>query len=124
MAVGAIGATGTTAANALAREADVVIGVGTRYSDFTTASARAVRPTASASSTSTSPAFDAFKHAGLPLVADAREGLEALTERAARAGRAAAGYRARAAELSRAGTPSWTRRTHLGHGARCPPSPR
>src|SRR3954467_11402527 len=37
-AAGAIGATGTTAANALAREADVVIGIGTRYSDFTTAS--------------------------------------------------------------------------------------
>ena len=37
-AVGAIGATGTTAANALAAEADVVIGVGTRYSDFTSAS--------------------------------------------------------------------------------------
>ena len=36
--LGAIGATGTTAANALAREADVVIGIGTRYSDFTTAS--------------------------------------------------------------------------------------
>ena len=36
--VGAIGATGTTAANALAEEADVIIGVGTRYSDFTTAS--------------------------------------------------------------------------------------
>ena len=37
-AVGAVGATGTTAANALAREADLVIGIGTRYSDFTTAS--------------------------------------------------------------------------------------
>jgi 3D-(3,5/4)-trihydroxycyclohexane-1,2-dione acylhydrolase (decyclizing) len=36
--LGAIGSTGTTAANALAREADVVIGIGTRYSDFTTAS--------------------------------------------------------------------------------------
>ena len=36
--VGAIGSTGTTAANALATEADVVIGIGTRYSDFTTAS--------------------------------------------------------------------------------------
>ena len=36
--LGAIGSTGTTAANAIAREADVVIGIGTRYSDFTTAS--------------------------------------------------------------------------------------
>src|SRR5205823_12862457 len=38
LAVGAVGSTGTTAANRLAREADVVLGVGTRYSDFTTAS--------------------------------------------------------------------------------------
>ena len=36
--MGAVGSTGTTAANALAREADVVIGIGTRWSDFTTAS--------------------------------------------------------------------------------------
>jgi 3D-(3,5/4)-trihydroxycyclohexane-1,2-dione acylhydrolase (decyclizing) len=42
--VGAIGSTGTTAANALAREADVVIGIGTRYSDFTTASATTPTP--------------------------------------------------------------------------------
>src|SRR5581483_4788770 len=38
LSLGAVGATGTTAANRLAREADLVIGVGTRYSDFTTAS--------------------------------------------------------------------------------------
>ena len=37
-ALGAIGATGTFAANRLARDADLVIGIGTRYSDFTTAS--------------------------------------------------------------------------------------
>ncbi len=75
-AAGAIGATGTTAANALAREADVVIGIGTRYSDFTTASrslfgrARFVNLNVAA--------FDAAKHAGASLVADAREGLAAL----------------------------------------------
>jgi 3D-(3,5/4)-trihydroxycyclohexane-1,2-dione acylhydrolase (decyclizing) len=38
MALGALGSTGTTAANRISAEADLVIGVGTRYSDFTTAS--------------------------------------------------------------------------------------
>src|SRR4051812_42161740 len=75
-AAGAIGATGTTAANALAREADVVIGIGTRYSDFTTAPrslfgrARFVNLNVTA--------FDAAKHAGASLVADAATGLAAL----------------------------------------------
>jgi 3D-(3,5/4)-trihydroxycyclohexane-1,2-dione acylhydrolase (decyclizing) len=77
-AVGAVGATGSTAANALAREADVVIGVGTRYSDFTTASRtlfanpRFVNVNVAA--------FDAAKHAGLAVVADAREAVGALRE--------------------------------------------
>ena len=53
--LGAIGATGTTAANALAREADVVIGVGTRWCDFTTASRSVFADRTCASSTSTWP---------------------------------------------------------------------
>ena len=77
-AVGAIGATGTTAANALAREADVVLGVGTRWSDFTTAS-RTIFAADEARFVNLNVApVDAFKHAGVPLVADARAGLEAL----------------------------------------------
>ena len=77
-AVGAIGATGTTAANALAREADVVLGVGTRWSDFTTAS-RSLFAEEDVRFVNLNVApVDAFKHAGLPLVADARAGLEAL----------------------------------------------
>jgi 3D-(3,5/4)-trihydroxycyclohexane-1,2-dione acylhydrolase (decyclizing) len=77
--VGAIGATGTTAANALAADADLVIGVGTRYSDFTTAShtvfaADDVRFVNLNVST-----LDAFKLSATSLVADARAGLEALT---------------------------------------------
>jgi 3D-(3,5/4)-trihydroxycyclohexane-1,2-dione acylhydrolase (decyclizing) len=76
--VGAIGATGTTAANALAREADVVLGVGTRWSDFTTASRSLFAdPDVRFVNLNVAP-VDAFKHAGLPLVADARVGLEAL----------------------------------------------
>jgi 3D-(3,5/4)-trihydroxycyclohexane-1,2-dione acylhydrolase (decyclizing) len=77
--VGAIGATGTTAANALAREADVVLGVGTRWSDFTTAS-RSLFSAAPAFVNLNVAPVDAFKHAGVPLVADARTGLEALAE--------------------------------------------
>jgi 3D-(3,5/4)-trihydroxycyclohexane-1,2-dione acylhydrolase (decyclizing) len=74
---GAIGATGTTDANAYAREADVILGVGTRWSDFTTASRSLFRDDAAFINLNVA-TVDAFKHAGLPLVADARLGLEAL----------------------------------------------
>ncbi|WP_051467023.1 3D-(3,5/4)-trihydroxycyclohexane-1,2-dione acylhydrolase (decyclizing) [Actinomadura oligospora] len=95
--VGAIGATGTTAANALAREADVVLGVGTRYSDFTTGS-RSVFARPGVRFVNLNVAVpDAVKHAGLPLTADARAGLEAL--RSAMAGHTvAASYRDEIAE--------------------------
>ncbi|MBV9195820.1 MAG: 3D-(3,5/4)-trihydroxycyclohexane-1,2-dione acylhydrolase (decyclizing) [Solirubrobacterales bacterium] len=76
--LGAIGSTGTTAANALAREADVVLGVGTRWSDFTTASRTIfANPEVSFINLNVAP-VDAFKQSGLPLLADARTGLEAL----------------------------------------------
>ncbi|SCG75103.1 3D-(3,5/4)-trihydroxycyclohexane-1,2-dione acylhydrolase (decyclizing) [Micromonospora inositola] len=78
-AMGAIGSTGTTAANALAREADVVIGIGTRYSDFTTASRTAFQDPGIRFVNINISRFDAGKHAGLPVVADAREALTALT---------------------------------------------
>jgi 3D-(3,5/4)-trihydroxycyclohexane-1,2-dione acylhydrolase (decyclizing) len=77
--LGAIGATGTTAANAIAREADVILGVGTRWSDFTTASRSLFAEDARFINLNVA-SVDAFKHAGLPLVADARVGLEALQE--------------------------------------------
>jgi 3D-(3,5/4)-trihydroxycyclohexane-1,2-dione acylhydrolase (decyclizing) len=86
-AVGGVGSTGSPVANALAREADVVIGVGTRYSDFTTASRTAFQHPGVRFVNLNVAAFDAAKHAGEMLVADARAGLEALTE-------ALAGYRA------------------------------
>ncbi|MGI5208508.1 3D-(3,5/4)-trihydroxycyclohexane-1,2-dione acylhydrolase (decyclizing) [Spirillospora sp. CA-108201] len=76
--VGAIGATGTTAANALAREADVVVGIGTRYSDFTTAShSLFARPGVRFVNINVARA-DAVKLAGCAVVADAREGIRAL----------------------------------------------
>jgi 3D-(3,5/4)-trihydroxycyclohexane-1,2-dione acylhydrolase (decyclizing) len=84
LSLGAVGATGTAAANALAREADLVIGVGTRWSDFTTASKSAFQDPQVRFVNVNVAAFDAAKHSGLPLVADARDALEAL--RAALAG--------------------------------------
>jgi 3D-(3,5/4)-trihydroxycyclohexane-1,2-dione acylhydrolase (decyclizing) len=76
---GAIGATGTTDANAIAREADVVLGIGTRWSDFTTAS-RSIFANDDVRFINLNVApIDSTKHAGLPLLADARVGLEALT---------------------------------------------
>ena len=78
--MGAIGSTGTTAANALAREADVVIGIGTRWSDFTTASRTAFTAEGVRFVNINVANFDAGKHAGLSVVADATEALVALTE--------------------------------------------
>jgi 3D-(3,5/4)-trihydroxycyclohexane-1,2-dione acylhydrolase (decyclizing) len=77
--MGAVGSTGTTAANALAAEADVVIGVGTRWSDFTTASRTAFQHREVRFVNINVARFDAGKQAGLPVVADAREALAALT---------------------------------------------
>jgi 3D-(3,5/4)-trihydroxycyclohexane-1,2-dione acylhydrolase (decyclizing) len=78
--VGAIGATGTTAANTLAREADVVLGVGTRWTDFTTASRTVFAdPEVRFINLNVAP-IDAYKQTGLPLMADARAGLDALRE--------------------------------------------
>ena len=70
--VGAIGSTGTTAANALAAEADVVIGIGTRYSDFTSASRTAFNDPAVRFVNINVTSFDSVKQGGLSVVADAR----------------------------------------------------
>jgi 3D-(3,5/4)-trihydroxycyclohexane-1,2-dione acylhydrolase (decyclizing) len=78
LALGAVGATGTAAANRLARVADLVIGVGTRWSDFTTASQSAFQDPDVRFLNLNVAAFDAAKQSGLALVCDAREGLEAL----------------------------------------------
>ncbi|MDE2516095.1 MAG: 3D-(3,5/4)-trihydroxycyclohexane-1,2-dione acylhydrolase (decyclizing) [Rhodospirillales bacterium] len=76
--LGALGVTGTAAANALAGEADLVLAIGTRLADFTTASrslfggARLIALNVQS--------FDAAKHGALPLVADARAGIAALDQ--------------------------------------------
>ncbi|MEU5049993.1 3D-(3,5/4)-trihydroxycyclohexane-1,2-dione acylhydrolase (decyclizing) [Streptomyces sp. NPDC021096] len=78
--VGGIGHTGTAVADALAGAADLVIGVGTRYSDFTTASATLFAAPGVRFVNLNIAAHDAHKMAGLPLVADARTGLRALAD--------------------------------------------
>ncbi|WP_052665944.1 3D-(3,5/4)-trihydroxycyclohexane-1,2-dione acylhydrolase (decyclizing) [Nitriliruptor alkaliphilus] len=80
LALGAIGSTGTTAANRIAREADVVVGIGTRYSDFTTASRTAFQHPDVRFVNVNVAAFDAAKHAGVMVVGDARGTIVALTD--------------------------------------------
>jgi 3D-(3,5/4)-trihydroxycyclohexane-1,2-dione acylhydrolase (decyclizing) len=77
-ALGAVGVTGTFAANRCAAQADLVIGVGTRWSDFTTASKTAFRALGVRFVNVNVADFDAAKHAGLALVGDARATLERL----------------------------------------------
>ncbi len=77
-ALGAIGVTGTPGANILARESDLIIGVGTRYSDFTTASQTAFQNPAVRFININVGEFDAGKQSALPLVGDARVTLKEL----------------------------------------------
>jgi 3D-(3,5/4)-trihydroxycyclohexane-1,2-dione acylhydrolase (decyclizing) len=115
LSLGAIGSTGTTAANQLAREADVVIGVGTRYSDFTTASRTAFgNPNVRFVNVNVA-SFDVAKHAALGVVADAREALGALRD--ALAGwQVEDDYRKHAAELNREWDATVQRAYTQGHG--------
>ena len=76
--LGAIGVTGTPGANLLARDADLIIGVGTRYADFTTASKTAFQNPSVKFINVNVAEFDAGKHLGLPVVADAKVALEEL----------------------------------------------
>ena len=114
--LGAIGVTGTEAANRAAEGSDVILAIGTRLQDFTTGSRALFRGRLIGLNTQP---FDAGKHAGSPLVADAREGLAMLT--------AALGtYRAPAAWTAQ--TDAWraawqeTASAALAHGNAVPPS--
>jgi len=78
--LGAIGATGSPAANHFARRADVVIGIGTRYSDFTTASKTIWQHPQVQFVNINVAGLDAFKLAGYPVVADAKRALPALAD--------------------------------------------
>jgi 3D-(3,5/4)-trihydroxycyclohexane-1,2-dione acylhydrolase (decyclizing) len=79
-ALGAIGVTGTPGANILAREADLILGVGTRYSDFTTASQTAFQNPAVKFINVNVSEFDAGKQLALPLTADARVTIQEMAE--------------------------------------------
>ncbi len=113
--VGGVGATGGDSANHLADAADLVIGIGTRYSDFTTASASQFKnPDVRFVNLNIAP-FDAAKESGEMVVGDAREALRALT--AALDGYAVTSAYADEVAAEKA---AWERRveacTHTGHG--------
>ncbi len=77
--MGAMGATGSLAANRLARQADLIIGIGTRYSDFTSASMTAFQNPQVRFVNINTAELDAFKVGAIPVVSDARVALEQLT---------------------------------------------
>jgi 3D-(3,5/4)-trihydroxycyclohexane-1,2-dione acylhydrolase (decyclizing) len=116
--VGGIGHTGTAIADDLARAADLVIGVGTRYTDFTTASATLFAIPGVRFVNLNVAAFDAAKQAALPLVADARAGLDALTA-------ALAGHRVDAAYAAEyhAGKARWEALVDAAYAAPDPDAP-
>ena len=75
--LGGVGVTGNSSGNEIAKAADVILGVGTRFSDFTTGSKALFRSDAKVLTINTS-RFDAYKLGAVKLVADAKLGLEAL----------------------------------------------
>ncbi len=95
-ALGGVGVTGTLGANRIAQEADVVIGIGTRWTDFTTASKTAFQHPDVRFVNINVADLDAAKHAGLSLVGDARATIEALSRELADY-QVDAGYRERVA---------------------------
>jgi 3D-(3,5/4)-trihydroxycyclohexane-1,2-dione acylhydrolase (decyclizing) len=78
--MGAIGVTGTSAANALAADADVILAVGTRLQDFTTGSWALFRAPSRRIVMLNVQGYDAIKHLAQPFIADAQAGLEALSQ--------------------------------------------
>ncbi len=113
-ALGAIGVTGTFAANQIAAEADLVIGVGTRWTDFTTASKTAFRDSNVRFVNVNMADFDVTKLGALALVGDARATLERLAE-LLDAYAVDAEYREQAARLSAEWDAEVTRLYELGH---------
>ncbi|WP_273793442.1 3D-(3,5/4)-trihydroxycyclohexane-1,2-dione acylhydrolase (decyclizing) [Brucella anthropi] len=77
---GPVGVTGADSANAIAAEADLVIGVGTRFQDFTTGSWALFKHPGRKLLSLNVQSYDSSKHGSLPLVADAKIGLEALSK--------------------------------------------
>jgi len=115
--VGAVGATGTLAANRLAHGADLVIGIGTRYSDFTTASMTAFQNPQVRFVNINVAEFDAYKVSAIPVVADARLALKGLAV-ALNGFRVSADYAAQVAALRGAWEAEVDRLFHLGNQPR------
>ena len=113
--LGAIGATGTPGANITARKADLVIAIGTRLSDFTTASKTAFQHPDVRFIGINVAEFDACKQAALPLVADARVTLEELATAVGNY-RVSADYAASIANYRDEWEEEVARLYHLGHG--------
>ena len=113
--LGAIGVTGTPAANRIAKGADLVIGIGTRYTDFTTASKTAFGNQDVRFVNLNAASFDAGKMGGLPLVGDARATIEALDGRT-RGWAVSAEYRAECEQLRDEWDREVARLYDLGHG--------
>jgi 3D-(3,5/4)-trihydroxycyclohexane-1,2-dione acylhydrolase (decyclizing) len=113
--LGAIGVTGTQGANILARETDLVIGVGTRYSDFTTASKTQFQNPDVKFININVAEFDAYKHHALPLIGDAKVILEELTS-ALEGFHTAESYVARARQYNAEWDAEVERIYHLEHG--------
>jgi len=115
LSLGAIGVTGTPGANIIARDADLVIGVGTRYSDFTTASKTAFQNPELRFININIADFDAHKHSGLALVGDARAALEDLGS-ALEGYSTSAEYQSRIAKLGKDWEVEVSRLYNLEHG--------
>ncbi len=115
LALGAMGVTGTPGANIMAREADLIIGVGTRYSDFTTASKTAFQNPNVRFININVAEFDSHKHSALPLTADARVTLEDLTK-ALKGFDTGSEYRGRAAKFNKEWDAEVSRIYGLEHG--------
>lgn len=101
LSLGGAGVSGTLAANVIAPEADLVIGIGTRFTDFPTASKTAFQDPGVRFITINVAEMDAYKHAALPLIGDARAALEEL-EAAVGGYTTSPEYQTRVLELNRA----------------------
>jgi 3D-(3,5/4)-trihydroxycyclohexane-1,2-dione acylhydrolase (decyclizing) len=110
--LGATGATGTEGANAFSQAADLVIGIGTRYSDFTTASKTAFQNKDVKFVNINVAEFDAHKHSGLALTGDARVVMEELLAEL-KDYRVEVSYRDKAAEYNK----SWDEKVTIAYRA-------
>jgi 3D-(3,5/4)-trihydroxycyclohexane-1,2-dione acylhydrolase (decyclizing) len=113
--LGAIGVTGTLGANLVAKQADLVIGIGTRYSDFTTSSVTAFQNPEVRFVNINITGMDASKHAAIPLLGDARATLEELAV-LLQGYQTSESYRQQAARFNQEWDAEVDRIYHLGHG--------